>query len=61
MTTDRANSLKSYYQGLYAQFGDSHQSVQHVSKEAQNVRFKIFLEQISKTLQSLKRSQAIGF
>lgn len=47
MTTGQSESLKSYYQGLYAKFGNSHQSVQHVSKEAQNVRFKIFLEQIS--------------
>ena len=47
MTTGKTESLKSYYQGLYAQFGNSHQSVQHVSREAQNVRFKIFLERIS--------------
>ncbi|MGS0534965.1 methyltransferase domain-containing protein [Pseudoalteromonas sp. SaAl2] len=60
MTTDRANSLKSYYQGLYAQFGDSHQSVQHVSKEAQNVRFKIFLEQISKTSRVIDLGCGLG-
>ncbi|HEA15483.1 hypothetical protein LCGC14_1540930 [marine sediment metagenome] len=46
MTTDSHQALKAYYQKLYQQHGDCHHAVQHVSKAAQNVRFKIFLEQI---------------
>lgn len=48
MPTDTSNYLKSYYQSLYRKHGDSHKAVQHVSKEAQNVRFDIFLNLISK-------------
>ncbi|WKD24683.1 class I SAM-dependent methyltransferase [Pseudoalteromonas sp. KG3] len=48
MPTDTSNYLKSYYQSLYKEYGDSHKAVQHVSKEAQNVRFDIFLKLISK-------------
>ncbi len=36
--------LKVYYQQLYKQHGDTPASVQHVSRSAQNVRFKIFHE-----------------
>ena len=48
MPTDTSNYLKLYYQSLYKEHGDSHKAVQHVSKEAQNVRFAIFLKLISK-------------
>ena len=46
MTIVSNQALKAYYQKLYQQHGDSHHAVQHVSKAAQSVRFKIFLEQI---------------
>ncbi|MCZ2721221.1 class I SAM-dependent methyltransferase [Marinomonas sp. 15G1-11] len=47
MTTKTNNALKAYYQLLYKEYGDSHKSVQHVSKESQNVRFAIFLSMIA--------------
>lgn len=38
--------LKEYYQMLFEQHGDSPTSVQHVSRSAQNIRFKIFQKYI---------------
>lgn len=49
MVTLNKKSLKSYYQELFHTYGDSPHSVQHVSKAAQNVRFLIFINEISKT------------
>ncbi len=40
-------NLKAYYQGLYEKHGAEPAAVQHVSKEAQAVRFAIFLSLIS--------------
>lgn len=38
--------LKEYYQMLFEEHGDAPASVQHVSRSAQNIRFKIFQKYI---------------
>ena len=60
MTTKTSNILKSYYQSLYKEYGDSHKSVQHVSKESQNVRFAIFLDMISSSSRVIDLGCGLG-